>query len=329
MIHVLLCPHILDYGGSQLGVLHWAKHLDKSRFKVSILAMGEGGLSSQFESIFSVFYDDIDYPNILGFIKKIKPDILHACPPGGKSFEYITKAAGLVPVTQTSMCPRVVGNKGDVSGSVVISEYVLSLQEDAQDAVCIDLPLDVSGYEIKYTKEYFGLPENKLIIGSLGNERKENAHFMKIARNFKNKDVHFAIKTNEKYKYFFGRDKITVINRYLDEDEKLSFFNCLDVFLYPTSNEAYGLVFLEAMSQKVPIISYEDTAMPEVVSKGGLLAPLNDINRLMLMLEDLVKSKDKRKRLGQFGYDLFRKRNSPEVIAKKYETFFDNILRKG
>ena len=41
MIHILLCPHVLDYGGAQLGVLHWAKHLDKSRFKVTILAMGK------------------------------------------------------------------------------------------------------------------------------------------------------------------------------------------------------------------------------------------------------------------------------------------------
>lgn len=325
-MHILLCPHILDYGGSQLSVFHWAKYLDESRFKVSILAMKKGGLSGRFEASFPVYYDDIGYPNITDFITKIKPDIVHACPGGGKHQGYIAKAARLTTVTQTSMCPRIVSNTGDVAGSVVISQYVLSLQKGIKDVIYIDLPLDTSGYKIVYPKEHFGLPSDKLIVGSLGNERKENAHFMKIARQYKNKDVHFVIKTNQRYRYLLGRQKVTVIKKHLDEDEKLSFFNCLDIFLYPTSNEAYGLVFVEAMSQKVPIISYDDSAMPEVIGDSGLLAPLNDTHRMIELLDYLVTDVEKRKKIGQAGYELFKRRNNPQVIAKKYENFFENVI---
>jgi len=326
MIHLLICPHALDYGGSQISVHHWAKYLDPSRFKITILAMKEGGLSEKFESNYSVYYDNIGYPNIENYISRFKPDILHACPGGGSLQEYITKAAKLIPVTQTIMCPRSVANKNDVSGSIVLSKYVLSLQSNARNVIQIDPPFDVSDYNIKYSKKYFNLPENKLIIGSLGNDRRENTHFMRIARHYKNEDIHFLIKTKKKYIFLFGRKRITVINRSLSEDEKMSLMRCFDIFLYPTSNEAYGIVFLEAMSQKVPIISYDDSAMPEVIGEGGLLAPLNDVNKMIELADDLKTNDNKRRSMGQLGYKLFRKRNDPKLIAKKYEKFFEEIF---
>lgn len=326
MIHLLICPHSLDYGGSQLSVHHWAKFLDKSRFKITILAMKRGGLSNKFEDYYAVYYDDIDYPNITNYIQRLKPDIVHACPGGGVSQEYIAKAAKLVPVTQTIMCPRMVSNIDDVSGSVVLSNYVLSLQGGINNVIQIDPPFDISDYDLKYSRKHFGLPENKIIIGSLGNKRRENSHFMKIARYYKNKDVHFVIKATQKYKYCFGRKRITIIKRNLSENEKMSLIKCLDIFLYPTSNESYGLIFLEAMSQKVPIISYDNTAMPEVINGGGCLAPLNDVDTMMSLLDDLVTNPGKRRLTGQAGYELFLKRNDPKLIAKKHEIFFEKIL---
>jgi len=326
MIHLLICPHVLDYGGSQISVHHWAKHLDPSKFKITILAMKEGGLSNKFESNYSVYYDDIGYPNVENYIRRFKPDILHACPGGGTPQKYISKAAKLVPVTQTIMCPRLVSNKNDVSGSIVLSKYTFSLQKNIKDVFQIDPPFDITDYDTKHSTEYFGLPENKLIVGSFGNNRRENSHFMKIVRSYKNNDVHFVIKTNKKYKYLFGRKRITTINRSLSENEKLSLIRCFDIFLYPTSNESYGVVFLEAMSQNVPIISYDDSAIPEVIGDGGLLAPLNNINKMMELLDELRINDNKRRSIGQLGYKLFRKRNDPKLIAKKYEVFFEKIL---
>ncbi len=328
MIHVLICPHVLDYGGSQLSVHHWAKFLDKSKFKVSILAMKKGGLSKKFEAHYPVYYDDEDYTHILNYIKKLKPDILHACPGGGRDLEYISAVSKLVPVTQTVMCPRQVPNIKNVSGSVVLSNYVLSLQQDVTNIIQIDPPFDIFEYDIKYSKKHFGLPENKLIIGSLGNNRRENAHFMKISRLYNTDNVYFVIKTNQIYRYILGRNRISIIKRNLSENEKLSLINCFDIFLYPTSNESYGVVFLEAMSQKVPIISYHDSAMPEAIGEGGLLAPLNNIEKMMELLDELVLNPKKRKSIGQLGYELFRKRNDPKLIAKKYEVFFEKILEK-
>ena len=198
MKHILLCPHTLNYGGSQLSVHHWAKFLDRSKYKISVLAMSKGGLSGKFEAHYPVYYDDMGYPNITNFIKKLSPDIVHACPPGGKPYDYITEAAKSVPVTQTIMCPRKVDNINDVSLSIVPSKYVLSLQDHTEKIVHIDHPFDSSDYHTIFNKKHFELPDDKIIVGSLGNNRRENRHFFKIARQSNEKNVHFVIKTNIK-----------------------------------------------------------------------------------------------------------------------------------
>ncbi|WKZ32528.1 MAG: glycosyltransferase family 4 protein [Thermodesulfobacteriota bacterium] len=329
MIHLLICPHRLDYGGSQLGIHHWAKHLDRSRFMVSVLAMGKGGLSEKFEASYPVFYDGPDYPNIEDYIRRLRPDIVHCAPGGGSDHEYIRKSARLTTVTQTVMCPRQAGNFDDVAGSVVLSGFVLSLQKRKENIIRIDLPFDAGEYDARYGRAHFGLPEGKLLICSIGNARKENTHFMRIARRYENPDAHFVIRSERSYNYFFGRKRVTVLRSRLTEDEKMSLMRLSDVFLYPTSNESYGMVFLEAMANNLPIITYDDAANREVVGEGGLLARLNDIQGMAALLDRLVKDKSLREGLGKKGHELLMKRNDPGAIARKYEEFFLNALQSG
>ena len=67
--------------------------------------------------------------------------------------------------------------------------------------------------------------------------------------------------------------------------------------------------------------------MPEVIGKGGVLAPLDDIRRMTELLDHLVHSPQQRERLGNNGYELCATRNDPVRIAKKYEDVFDEVLR--
>ncbi|MBE7413982.1 MAG: glycosyltransferase family 4 protein [Deltaproteobacteria bacterium] len=329
MIHLLICPHRLDYGGSQLGIHHWARHLDRSRFTVSVLAMARGGLSEKFEASYPVFYDGVDYPNIEEYIRRLRPDIVHCAPGGGSDHEYIRKAAALATVTQTVMCPRQAGNLNDVRGTAVLSGFVLSLQKRKENIIRIDLPFDAGEYDARYGRAHFGLPEGKLIICSIGNARKENAHFMRIARRYENPGAHFVIRSERSYNYLFGRKRVTVLKRRLTEDEKMSLMRLSDIFLYPTSNESYGMVFLEAMANRLPIITYDDAANREVVGSGGLLARLNDIQGMAAHLDRLVKDRALRAELGQKGHELMVRRNDPRAIARKYEEFFLNALQAG
>jgi glycosyltransferase involved in cell wall biosynthesis len=323
---ILICTHPLAYGGSQQSIHHWARHLDPSRFEVVILASERGGLSEKFERHYEVHYDADEYPRIGEYLDRLAPDLVHACPGGGVDHRYIAEAARRVPVTQTMMCPRRAGNLDACARVVVPSEYVLALQPDPTKIVHIDHPFDPSEYDPRFDRAHFGLPEDKLLVLSLGNERPDNDHFVRIARRCRDADAHFVIRTSRRYPLAGRRRNLTLLRRFVSEDEKLSLFRLADVFLYPTREEAYGIVFLEAMSQRTPILSYADSAMPEVIGRGGILAPLGDVGRLAELLDHLLHSPRQRERLGDAGFELCAKRNDPRAIAARYAALFDEVL---
>ena len=66
----------------------------------------------------------------------------------------------------------------------------------------------------------------------------------------------------------------------------------LDIFLIPSLWEGFGLVALEAMSKRLPVIASRVSALPEVVAEGetGLLIPPKDpesiVSAISLLLDD-------------------------------------------
>jgi glycosyltransferase involved in cell wall biosynthesis len=61
----------------------------------------------------------------------------------------------------------------------------------------------------------------------------------------------------------------------LDMDTLAGEYNGADVFCLPTSQEGFGIVFLEAMAAGKPIVAARASAVPEVVRDGLLVEPEN------------------------------------------------------
>jgi len=63
-----------------------------------------------------------------------------------------------------------------------------------------------------------------------------------------------------------------------------------DVFVLPSYWEGYGIVFLEAMSLGLPVVSTTAGAIPEVVrhEKNGLLVQAGDVQGLSEALHTLI-----------------------------------------
>lgn len=82
------------------------------------------------------------------------------------------------------------------------------------------------------------------------------------------------------------------------EDENLqALYQQADVFVLPSHWEGYGIVFLEAMSFGLPVISTTAGAIPEVVKhdKSGLLVKAGDVLGLSQALEEAINQPEKRK----------------------------------
>jgi glycosyltransferase involved in cell wall biosynthesis len=76
-----------------------------------------------------------------------------------------------------------------------------------------------------------------------------------------------------------------------------------DVFCLPSRQEAFGIVFLEAMAAGLPIIAARAAAVPEVVLDGvcGILVPAASPDELAQALNRLLSSAEERRRMGEAG----------------------------
>ena len=67
---------------------------------------------------------------------------------------------------------------------------------------------------------------------------------------------------------------------YVDDSEKLWLYKNAVAFVFPTAYEGFGLPVLEAMKMGCPVISYDNSSIPEVVGDAAILIETGDVSSL-------------------------------------------------
>lgn len=95
-----------------------------------------------------------------------------------------------------------------------------------------------------------------------------------------------------------------------------------DIFVFPTYNDSFPLVTLEAMQFGLPIVSTYEGSIPDIVinEKTGFIVDTRNAEMLALKIEILLKDKDLRINMGKQGYERFM---SNYTLAH----FEDNIFK--
>lgn len=110
-------------------------------------------------------------------------------------------------------------------------------------------------------------------------------------------------------------------------DKKLFFANS-DIFIFPTyyNNETFGLVNLEAMQYKLPIVTTNEGGIPDVVidGKNGFVCKRENAVSTADAIEKLLLDKNKRLEFGNNGYDIYREKFTLNVFNRN----ITNILYK-
>ncbi len=108
-------------------------------------------------------------------------------------------------------------------------------------------------------------------------------------------------------------------------DDIDGFLEKIDIFVLPSLYEGLGLVFLEAMLKKKPIVSTKTSAMKELIKQNynGYLFPKKDSTKLSYALNSLMDKK-KRQIMGKNSYIFVKRKFSENKMFK--ET--DNLYRK-
>ena len=116
-------------------------------------------------------------------------------------------------------------------------------------------------------------------------------------------------------------------------DEKYNEFLNADIFAFPTfySNETFGLVNLEAMQFKLPIVTTDEGGISEVVidEVTGFVVEPKNVEQLADKMKILMKNKDLREKMGMNGKDRFLENFTVQHFEHNIKKVFDTILKTG
>lgn len=114
----------------------------------------------------------------------------------------------------------------------------------------------------------------------------------------------------------------------LNHIEVLKFMSQCDIFIMPSKNEALGVVYLEAMSFKKPVIGSFNEGICDFIKDGinGFLVDPDDVNGIVEKLRLLIEDANLRFEIGKKGYETI-KDLTWESNAEQNLHLYKNILK--
>lgn len=208
----------------------------------------------------------------------------------------------------------------------------------------IDPKFFVSDKKDKSFLKNKGIPENAFIIGvvsaiwkpkgqhvilqALPKILKEapNAHLL-IVGGSRDRDTNYIFQLH-KMAWELGVSSQVVFTGPIDDVRTV--YDSLDLLVFPTLKETFGIVLIEAMAMEVPVVASAVGGIPEVVKDGvnGLLVQPEDQEALANAVLRLIRNSDYRKDLAEKGRKSVERKFSINEYNKSSGKLFRNICEK-
>jgi glycosyltransferase involved in cell wall biosynthesis len=196
-----------------------------------------------------------------------------------------------------------------------------------------------NGSRRRALRQHLGIPERSIVIGTVSRlvEQKGVDDFVRVAAAIRivRDDCHFIVvgdgdkrKTLEQLAASYNL-RIHFLGNRTDVPMLLSMF---DIFLYTPRWEPFGIVVVEALAAKIPVLGYRVGGMEEIFMKGGggLLVDGRDYQQLARVALELLDDERAYRKLSHEGYANVKKNfnirnticvleNEYSVLAKAYE----------
>ena len=203
-------------------------------------------------------------------------------------------------------------------------------------------------------RKKLGIKKNQVFILSVGRYHKKKGYeLLPEALSYLLKegfDIKWVIvgknvkKLKEKFKERGLIDNIVLIEEVGSISETLSdlkfpsehivsLYKSADIFVMPSLLETFGMVLIEAMASRLPVVTTNAPGCRDVVQNGknGLVVPISDSVAIAKAIKKILKNEELKSRLISSGYKFARDHDWIK-ITDHYLTLYKNILnsnRKG
>lgn len=188
-------------------------------------------------------------------------------------------------------------------------------------------PLPVSEHVKKRLLEKYNIPPNFILFVSVLEERKNILAILKVS------DILLSRGLDHKFVLVgwegFGfkkiapelekrSDRIKHLKN-VEDDDLVLLYNMADLFFFPTHYEGFGLPVLEAMKCGTPVVTSDNSSIPEVVGDGGFMGGENDYEFFAATIENLYKDKKL--------YSLMKNKALEQAKKFKPESHVDKLIK--
>lgn len=137
-----------------------------------------------------------------------------------------------------------------------------------------------------------------------------------------------AVGQQEVLSKYSDRFQIVDLGWVTDDDLMADVYCACDVFLMPSTEEAFGLMAIEAMASGRPVICFEGTSLPAVTfaPECGIAVPKKDAGALLAAVKRLLESPEERRARGELGRRLAEKYYRFEDYVERHIYLYEEIL---
>lgn len=110
-------------------------------------------------------------------------------------------------------------------------------------------------------------------------------------------------------------------------EDRDAFYRSLDVFCLPSRHETFGIVMLEALLRKIPVVTTNTTG-PRELAEGhnvALFVPTEDANALADGMVRMFQNWEQTLRLAEAGHALVLEKYDIQIIAKQLQQIITQV----
>lgn len=159
--------------------------------------------------------------------------------------------------------------------------------------------------------------------------KKNNVDFiMNVVGDFRDK---LTEEKTKKYIHVNSLEKYIILNGSKYGNEKKKYFEDANLFLYPTRNDAFPLVILEALSFGLPVIATDEGAISEIINNNsdGFVVTKDDISLMIEKILYLYNDENLLKKFSNNAYNKCRTRFTKEIFENNMHEILNKIMDKN
>jgi len=170
----------------------------------------------------------------------------------------------------------------------------------------------ISQKKIEYVKNKYNLNRFILTVGTI-EPRKNLSRLLKAYALLRRDGFHYKLVHAGPYGWLsngisreveqLGLYKEVVFLGRVSLDELVALYNSAFIFVYPSLYEGFGLPVLEAMACGCPVITSNNSSLPEVAGEAAVMIDPYDVAQIAYAIEDLYKDQRKVNRLIERGFN--------------------------